>query len=51
MRSMRGTILTLGLAAALPAAAGPPARPFDASDFDTTCAPCRDFDRFANDTP
>jgi predicted metalloendopeptidase len=41
--------LTLVLGSApLAGAAAPPARPADAADFDTTCAPCGDFDRFAN---
>ena len=48
MKSIRFALLLL-VAAALPArAAGSPARPSDAADFDTTCAPCRDFDQFAN---
>jgi len=48
---VRAAAVTFGLVAAL-AAAGPgraaPAAVFDPADFDTTCAPCRDFDRFAN---
>src|SRR5260221_2258682 len=48
MKSIRFALLLL-VAAALPArAAAAPARPSGAADFDTTCAPCRDFDQFAN---
>ena len=47
MKPIRSALLLL-LIAALPARAAAPTRPSDASDFDTTCAPCRDFDQFAN---
>ena len=45
MRSLLMLALAFGLSAARPATA---ARAADAADFDTTCAPCRDFDQFAN---
>jgi predicted metalloendopeptidase len=45
--ALRAAILLVVLAAACPASAAPPRRS-DAADFDTTCAPCRDFDQFAN---
>ena len=49
MNRFRAALLTLVLGSALPVvAAAAPARPSGAADFDTTCAPCRDFDQFAN---
>jgi putative endopeptidase len=48
MTLLRSFTAALLLAAALPAAAAPPVRTFNPADFDTTCAPCRDFDQFAN---
>jgi putative endopeptidase len=47
MNRLRAALLMLVLGFPLPAVAAP-ARPSDAADFDTTCAPCRDFDQFAN---
>src|SRR6476661_10770757 len=47
MNRLRAALLMLALGSPLPAV-GAPARPSDAADFDTTCAPCRDFDQFAN---
>ena len=45
MRSLLMLALAVGLFVPRPAAA---ARAANAADFDTTCAPCRDFDQFAN---
>ena len=45
MRVLLLMVLATGLLAPRPASA---ARASDAADFDTTCAPCRDFDQFAN---
>ncbi|MEQ1833419.1 MAG: M13 family metallopeptidase [Candidatus Eisenbacteria bacterium] len=45
MRLLLLIALAVGLLAPRPAAA---ARTSGAADFDTTCAPCRDFDQFAN---
>ena len=45
MRYLLMLALAVGLFVPRPAAA---ARTSDAADFDTTCAPCRDFDQFAN---
>jgi len=47
MHSTRIMALTLALAVAGPVVAAP-VRTFVPADFDTTCAPCLDFDRFAN---
>src|SRR5262245_44555070 len=52
--TLKTNLALLALAAALatltagPAPAQVRSRTFDPADFDTTCAPCRDFDRFAN---
>ena len=51
MPSLRAALVVLVLGAVAPglaAAAATPARPSNAADFDTTCAPCHDFDQFAN---
>ena len=49
MPRYRSILAALLLAIALPAAAASPkATPASGADVDTTCAPCRDFDRFAN---
>ncbi len=44
-----GPLVGLLLAAlSSPALAVPPPRPIDPANMDTTCAPCRDFDQYAN---
>ena len=47
MNPLRHLTALLLLATALPAGAAS-VRTFEPADFDTTCAPCRDFDQFAN---
>src|ERR1041385_7310197 len=44
----RHTVLLLAAASVLAAPAARAAKHLDASDRDTTCAPCKDFDQFAN---
>ena len=51
MNFLRAAVVMLVLGAVAPgvaAAAAAPAQPAHAADFDTTCAPCHDFDQFAN---